>query len=72
MPIANLTTHAVAYVSVTELATYLAVSEDQVRKWIVAGQLEVHRFGPRLTRITTTSARQLERSLTRFPPQPLQ
>lgn len=70
--IEDLADHPVAYVAVSELAVYLSVSDDQVRKWIACGQLHVHRFGPRLTRITTVSAQALERTLTRLPPQALQ
>lgn len=62
MPIRDLSTHPVAYVSVGELADYWRISRKQIYKQIDAGTLEAIRLGPRLFRIRTTVARNFEES----------
>jgi excisionase family DNA binding protein len=58
----DLRTHVSAYVTVGELAEYWAVSRRQVYRQIQSGELLALKFGPRLWRVSTESARQLERS----------
>ncbi len=70
--ITSLRTHPAAYVTIGELALYLAVSSRQVRKWIRAGQLETVKLSTRQLRVTRVSAWALEQQLTRLPPQPLE
>jgi excisionase family DNA binding protein len=60
MPIRDLTTHPVPYVSVAELAVYWGVSRKQIYKQIDAGTLQAIRLGPRLFRIRTNVAREFE------------
>jgi excisionase family DNA binding protein len=60
MPIRDLSTHQVPYVSVGELANYWNVSRKQIYKQIDAGTLEAIRLGPRLFRIRTSVAREFE------------
>jgi excisionase family DNA binding protein len=62
MPIRDLATHPVAYVSVGELADYWRISRKQIYKQIDAGTLEAIRLGPRLFRIRTSVARNFEES----------
>ena len=62
MSIRDLTTHAAAYVSVGELASYWRISRKQIYKQIDAGTLSAIRLGPRLFRIRTCVARQFEDS----------
>lgn len=70
--IRDLATHPATYVTIRELADYLAVSSRQVRKWIAAAQLEVVRVSPRQVRVTRASAWRLARELARLPPQALE
>ena len=73
MPIRDLSTHPVAYISVGELADYWRISRKQIYKQIDAGTLEAIRLGPRLFRIRTTVARNFEESARMSPnnaPQP--
>ena len=60
MPILDLATHPVPYVSVGELANYWRISRKQIYKQIDAGTLEAIRLGPRLFRIRTSVAREFE------------
>jgi excisionase family DNA binding protein len=67
MPIRDLSTHPVPYVSVGELASYWRISRKQIYKQIDAGTLEAIRLGPRLFRIRTSIARQFEESARMYP-----
>jgi excisionase family DNA binding protein len=67
MPIRDLTTHPVPYVSVGELATYWIVSRKQIYKQIDAGTLQAIRLGPRLFRIRTDDARKFEEQARMYP-----
>jgi excisionase family DNA binding protein len=60
MPIRDLSTHPVPYVSVGDLACYWVVSRKQIYKQIDAGTLPAIRLGPRLFRIRTMDARTFE------------
>ena len=62
MPIEDLNSHPFAYVKVRDLAAYWAVSPNQVYRQIRSGALEALRFGPRVYRVSTESARRFERS----------
>jgi excisionase family DNA binding protein len=57
----DLRTHSSAYVSVGELADYWTVSRSQIYRKIRSGELLALKFGPRLWRVSTDSARRLER-----------
>jgi excisionase family DNA binding protein len=67
MPIRDLTTHPVPYVSVGDLANYWGVSRKQIYKHIEAGTLPAIRLGPRLFRVRTTVAREFEESARMMP-----
>jgi excisionase family DNA binding protein len=67
MPIRDLSTHPVPYVSVGELASYWRISRKQIYKQIDAGTLEAIRLGPRLFRIRTSVARQFEENARMYP-----
>lgn len=58
----DLRTHASAYVTVGELAEYWAVSRRHIYRRIRSGELLALKFGPRLWRVSTESARRLERT----------
>jgi excisionase family DNA binding protein len=68
MPIRDLSTHPLPYVSVSDLASYWLVSRKQVYKQIDAGTLPALRLGPRLFRISTADARLFERHAKMRPP----
>jgi excisionase family DNA binding protein len=59
----DLASHSAPYVTIGELALYWGVSRRQVRKYIDAGKLEATMLGPRLVRIRTDAALELERVL---------
>lgn len=63
MTIRDLSSHPAAYVTIAELAHHWRVSPRQVRKHIEAGTLEATMLGPRLLRIRTDAALELERML---------
>jgi excisionase family DNA binding protein len=62
MAINNLATHAAPYVTVRELAEYWRVSQKQIRQRVAAGHLSGLRLGPRICRISVTSALAFERA----------
>ena len=58
--IQDLSTHPNHHLSVVELATYWAVSRQQIYRLIESGALEAIRFGSRLYRIPTRAALEFE------------
>lgn len=63
MAIQDLASHPAAYVSVEELARYWGVSRTRLRKYIESGELEAMVLGPRLVRISTRAALELEQGI---------
>lgn len=61
--IRDLSSHPAPYVTIAELARHWRVSRRQIRKYIEAGTLEATILGPRLLRIRTGAAVELERIL---------
>jgi excisionase family DNA binding protein len=70
MPIRDLSTHPLPYVSVGDLATYWGVSRKQIYKQIDAGTLAAIRLGPRLFRVRTMVAREFEERARMTPASP--
>ena len=68
--IQDLTTHAAAYVTVSELAEYWLVSRKMIYKQIEAGTLRIVKLGPRLLRIRTVEAVDFERRASMHRPTP--
>ena len=59
--IRTLKDHPEPYVTISELASYWAVSRKQIYKQIDAGTLRAIKLGPRLLRISTSEALRFER-----------
>jgi excisionase family DNA binding protein len=62
MAIHDLANHTAPYVTVRELAEYWRVSQKQIRQRVSAGHLSGLRLGPRICRISVTSALAFERA----------
>jgi len=62
MAIHDLASHSAPYVTVRELADYWRVSQKQIRQRLAAGHLSGLQLGPRICRITVTSALSFERA----------
>lgn len=61
VPIADLATHPAPYLTIGELADYWNVSRNQIRRYVLSGEVPALRLGPNLCRIPTSAAFQFER-----------